>query len=113
MEPSFLIEFARTFFLGLWFLSPVLVAFLLVIVLLGRMIGKREGWSRGDAIYYAFITASTVGYGDFRPRTGLGKTLAIVIALCGLLLTGIVVAISLQALNIAFKEVYDVAGFAG
>ena len=53
---------------------------MLLIAILGLVIGRMEGWSRGDALYHAFINATTVGYGDLRPSKPLGKLLAIVIA---------------------------------
>jgi len=76
---------------------------LVVIVILGHLIGIREGWSTADSIYYAFITATTVGYGDFHPKKRASKTLAIVISFVGLVLTGIVVALALHAAEHAFK----------
>ena len=72
------------------------------------LVGRAEGWSRSDAIYYAFITATTVGYGDFRPRRVASKMTAVGIALVGLLLTGIVVAIGVEAAHQTFKVVYHV-----
>ena len=96
--------FIQYFFIGILFTSPVLIAISLFIILLGHFVGKIEGWSRFDTLYYSFITATTVGYGDFPPRHKRSKMLAIVIAFCGLLLTGIVVAIALHALDKAFED---------
>ncbi len=42
----------------------------------------------GDAVWWAFVTVSTVGYGDHYPVTGLGKALAGVIIICGVGLFG-------------------------
>lgn len=43
-----------------------------------------EGWSWIDAIYFSVITLSTVGFGDFYPRTGAGKIFTIGYILCGI-----------------------------
>lgn len=75
----------------------------LVIIVLGHLIGTREGWSRADSVYYAFITATTVGYGDFHPKKQPSKMLAIAISFVGLVLTGIIVALALHAAGHAFK----------
>jgi len=106
---EFTIEFVRTFVLGLFYAFPVLIFLVLLIALIGQMIGKWEGWSRIDALYYSFITATTVGYGDFRPEKNFGKLFAIVIALLGLLLTGIIVAIGVKAASMAFSGIYNVS----
>lgn len=78
-----------------------------MIVVIGYIIGRIEGWTKLDSIYHAFINATTVGYGDLRPTKKLTKLLAIGNALVGLVFTGIVVAIGLHAADYAFDRVYD------
>lgn len=101
---DFTITFIKIFWIGIQFISPVLIALLCFIILLGHFVGKLEGWSRIDTLYYSFITATTVGYGDFPPRRNRSKLLAIMIAFFGLLLSGIIVAVALNALTVAFKQ---------
>ena len=49
-----------------------------VVLLLGGIgMGRLEGWSLTDSAYYAFVTASTIGYGDLSPVTRLGRLLGI------------------------------------
>jgi ABC-type thiamin/hydroxymethylpyrimidine transport system permease subunit len=68
-------------------------------MLLGLVIGLREGWTIGDSFYFSFITAFTIGYGDFAPKYPLTKILAVVIGVVGFLFTGILVAIAVEALG--------------
>lgn len=49
-----------------------------VIILGGIAMGQIEGWSLVDSVYYAFITAVTLGYGDFSPATSAGRLFAII-----------------------------------
>jgi potassium channel subfamily K len=44
----------------------------------GTLMGRIEGWCVTDSIYYAFITAGTLGYGDFSPLTRRGRIWGIV-----------------------------------
>ena len=97
-------DFLRLFLRGLYFTSPLLLILLLVIVLIGQIVGRHEAWSKFDALYWAFITAITVGYGDFHPRKRLSKGLAILTALVGIVFTGIVVAVALHAAQTSFKK---------
>lgn len=51
---------------------------LLVLLAGGVAMGHQEGWSWQDSVYYSFITAGTLGYGDFSPVTQRGRLLAVV-----------------------------------
>ena len=44
---------------------------------------RAEGWSVIDAVYFCVVTLATVGYGDFAPRTPVGKLFTIVYILIG------------------------------
>ncbi|MGK5531286.1 potassium channel family protein [Streptomyces sp. URMC 129] len=48
--------------------------------------------SMGDALWWAFTTMTTVGYGDTTPTTGLGRLLAVGLMLSGIALLGVVTA---------------------
>jgi voltage-gated potassium channel len=102
---AFTLHFLQVFALGILYTSPILLFLLGLIMLLGFAVGRSEGWPRGDALYFAFVTATTVGYGDFHPAGLRGKTLAILIALIGLVLTGILVAIGIEAVRAAFEGI--------
>ena len=76
----------------------------LVIVMLGQYVGRRESWSWHDSLYWSFITATTVGYGDIRPVSRVSKLLSVVIALIGIVLTGIIVALAVYSATQALVE---------
>ncbi|NQL66834.1 two pore domain potassium channel family protein [Streptococcus suis] len=52
--------------------------------------------SYGDSLWYSFVTATTVGYGDLLVTTTLGRIISIILAIYGILflgsLSGIVVS---------------------
>jgi ion channel len=95
------VTFLKQFCVGLWLTLPLLLSLALGIILLGQAAGKQEGWSRFDSFYWSFITATTVGYGDVRPVKRKSKILAVIIAFLGLTLTGIVIAVAVQAATLA------------
>ena len=99
------IQFISVFSEGVYYLAPVLFLHVGVIALIGCFIGRIEKWEFLDSIYFAFVTATTVGYGDMRPHSRISKLAAIVIALIGLVLTGIIVAIALYALETAVQSI--------
>lgn len=108
---EFTFEFLRTLWIDLLYAGPLLIFLLVLIALIGYIIGRIEGWSLSDSLYHAFINATTVGYGDYRPSKGRAKFLAIALAFVGLVFTGMVVAIALHAANDAFGHVYQTEGF--
>ena len=92
-------QFVVGLIFGLRVVGPILSALLIIIVALGLVAGLSEGWSVADSIYFAFISGLTIGYGDLAPKTLVARSLAIVIGICGIVLTGMVAAIAVEALS--------------
>lgn len=46
----------------------------------------------GDSVWWAFVTVSTVGYGDYFPVTGTGRLVAVALMLGGVTLVGVITA---------------------
>ena len=95
------ITFLKQLIFGLWLTFPLLLSLAAGITLLGLGVGRKEGWSRLDTFYWSFVTATTVGYGDLRPVKTASKIAAILIAFLGLMMTGILVAVAVHAVNLA------------
>jgi hypothetical protein len=91
------------FVVGLWFglhvVWPILSGLLMLIVALGLLVGRCEGWRISESLYFSFVTALTIGYGDLAPKMLITRSLAILIGLCGVLLTAIVAAVAVKALS--------------
>jgi voltage-gated potassium channel len=97
------VTFLREFGAGLWFALPLLLSLAVAITLLGQFVGRKEGWSLFDSFYWSFVTATTLGYGDFHPTKRPSKIVAILIATLGLVLSGILIAIAVRAATIAMQ----------
>jgi hypothetical protein len=72
---------------GLRVVWPILSVLLGLIVALGLLVGLLEGWPVQDSIYFAFVSGLTIGYGDLAPKLLVSRTLAILIGVCGVLVT--------------------------
>ena len=86
---------------GLRVVWPILSVLLALIIALGVVVGLIEGWSLHESIYFAFVSGLTIGYGDLAPKSLLTRVLAILIGVCGVLLTALVAAIAVKALTTA------------
>ena len=89
---------------GLRVVWPILSGLLLLMTILGATIGFLERWKFTEGIYFAFVSGLTIGYGDFVPKRPVSRTLAIAIGFLGILLTGLVAAVGVQALNAATRR---------
>jgi hypothetical protein len=96
--------FVHGLFTGLRVVWPILSGLLVIIAGLGLVIGLIEGWSVQESIYFAFVSGLTIGYGDFAPRSFAPRALAIVIGICGVLLTALVAAVAVRALGALSAE---------
>ena len=101
---EFTVTFLKVFFIGILHMLPILMLFLSIITVLGFIIGRIEDWSILNALYYAAITATTVGYGDLHPKSDRSKVMAIVIAFAGLLLFGFIVSVGIHAVAYSFQH---------
>jgi xanthine/uracil permease len=88
----------------LYLLWPIISGVLIVMVGCGLVVSRIEDWGLGDALYFTFVTGLTIGYGDLVPKHGLSRILALVIGFCGIVMTGIVAAVSVQALSHAERD---------
>jgi voltage-gated potassium channel len=78
---------------------------LLALIMAGAVaIAATEKVSFGKAVYFSFITGLTVGYGDIVPATAIGRIISVLLAVVGILFTGLVVAASVQAVRYAWEE---------
>jgi hypothetical protein len=75
-----------------------------VQLVLGAFVSLLQGWPLGDAFYFTFVTAFTIGYGDLVPKGFLARLIAMVIGLTGVLLTGLIAAVGVRALQVAAAE---------
>ncbi|MBB3590995.1 hypothetical protein FHX08_001339 [Rhizobium sp. BK529] len=95
----------RLFFAALFhqirILWPIFSGVLIVMLGAGAIIGWIEGWGVGESLYFTFVTGLTIGYGDLAPKATMGRILIVPIGLCGIILTGLVAAVSVQALDAA------------
>ena len=94
---EFTLDFSRTFFQVMLLISPILISLSSLIIGLGQVVGKIERWDRLDSLYWSLITATTVGYGDIRPKQHVSRVIAIAIAIMGVIFTGILVSIAIEA----------------
>ena len=101
---EFTVKFLKIYHADLVQLAPLLFFLAVIISILGLIVGRLEKLNRFDAIYWAFITALTVGYGDIRPTRKLSKFLSVVIALTGFVFTGLIVALAVHSETEAFAR---------
>src|SRR3954471_6780746 len=84
---------------GLRVVWPVVSLLLCLIIALGLVVGRLEGWSIQESIYFSFISGLTIGYGDLAPKLLLTRMLAILIGISGVLVTALVAAVAVKALT--------------
>ncbi|PCH63648.1 MAG: Ion channel protein [Gammaproteobacteria bacterium] len=104
---EFTVTFIELFFWTLYLVAPVLVFLSLLIIVLGQVVSRIEKWEKFDGLYWSFITATTVGYGDIRPLKKISKALSVLIALVGMMFTGIIIGVTLSTVPVAVEKHVD------
>lgn len=67
----------------------VLILTTLVIIISAVIISLLEGMSFGDALWWCFVTFTTVGYGDVLLATTIGRIVAVILMVVGIGFIGI------------------------
>ncbi|MFL9896600.1 potassium channel family protein [Paraburkholderia fungorum] len=99
-------EFARV----LWHLRGILAVLLILFLVLSAAMyyvggavdaATRTPSSPGQTFYFCAVTALTIGYGDVIPTTTPGRIVAVSLGLLGVLITGVVTATAVYAIQVA------------
>jgi voltage-gated potassium channel Kch len=70
----------------------LLAASVLVVLTSGTLLFHFiEGWRWIDAFYFSVVSLTTVGYGDFSPKTDAGKLITVIFLIIGIgLMAGLI-----------------------
>ena len=92
-------DFVATFMTYAMRLREVFMSLIVLIIVGGVAISfVEDNITLGDSIYFAFITALSVGYGDITPSTTIGKVVSVGIGMLGIFFVGITAAVANRAL---------------
>ncbi len=94
-----LTRFNHYFFHALWKIRVIFFGLFAWLVVNAAAIVYFEKMPFADALYFTFVTGLTIGYGDIAPVTLLGRVVAILTGLLGILTTGLVTAVAVFALR--------------
>lgn len=105
MHPALLRQrFLRALWREVTVIWPILSGLVVIQLGLGTLISYLEKWPLGSAVYFTFITGLTIGYGDLVPSHLVTRFMAVIIGFIGILLTGLVAAVGVQALHEARRD---------
>lgn len=101
---SILSSFTYHFFHAIWHVRTVILALIALVVAGAAAVTLVEKMPFTDTLYFAFVTGLTIGYGDIVVKTPVGRLVAILIGLVGILFTGLMVAVLVHAVRESFEE---------
>lgn len=97
-------RFSYHFFLAVWRVKTVILTLIALVVAGAVSINLFEKMPFADALYFAFVTGLTIGYGDIVMKTPGGRLIALIIGFVGILFTGLMVAILVFAVRESLEE---------
>lgn len=92
-------KFLRTYFNAMKKTWPIWNGMFFALIALGAVFGLVEGLRFFHAMYFTFVTALTIGYGDVTPSQPLGKVIAVLIGFLGASTMGFFVALAIHSAN--------------
>ena len=101
---SILSSVSYHFFLAIWRVRTIILILIALIVAGAAAVTLVEKMPFADTLYFAFVTGLTIGYGDIVMQTPVGRLVALLIGLIGILFTGLLVAVMVHAVRECFEE---------
>ena len=92
---------------GLHIMWPVLSVMLALIAGIGAVVGLIEGWGVWRGLYFGFITALTIGYGDLVPTHPLTQFLAVLAGFTGIGMVALLAGLSVRAFHVGREREKD------
>jgi hypothetical protein len=102
-----LTSFHHHFIAALYKIQVIILSLSVLLVVNAAVIGYVEKMPFGDALYFTFVTMLTIGYGDIAPVTLIGRVVAILTGLLGVLINGLIVAVAVLALRRTMEHPAD------
>ena len=97
-------SFTNHFFRAVWHVRAIILALIALVVSGAAMLAYLEKIAFAEALYFAFVTGMTIGYGDIVMHTPVGRLVALLIGFIGILFTGLIVAVLVHAVRESFEE---------
>ena len=90
-------------------MSVLILVFTFALILLNieGAAGNDDVESFGDALWFAFITITTIGYGDITPITTGGRWLTAIMAIVGILIMAMITAIVMDGFSQNAKVIQE------
>jgi len=97
-------DFLTTHFSLLCDLGGIFVGSAVLVLVAAVLIARLDRIAFEDALYLAVITALTVGFGDVSPTSRGARIIAVLLALLGLLLVGIVIGVAVHSIDTVLEH---------
>jgi hypothetical protein len=99
-----LVTFTNHFLRAIWHVRTVILALIALVVVGAAAATLVEKMPFADALYFAFVTGLTIGYGDIVMHTPVGRLIALLIGFIGILFTGLMVAVLVHAVRESIEK---------
>ena len=98
------IRFNKVFWTTIWHVRAIILALLAFVVVDAAAVTLVEKMPFADTLYFAFVTGLTIGYGDIVMHTPVGRLIALLIGLVGILFSGLMVAVLVYAVRESIEK---------
>ena len=96
--------FTNHFLRAIWYVRAIILALIALVAVGAAAVTHVEKIPFADALYFAFVTGLTIGYGDIVMHTPVGRLIALLIGLIGILFTGLIVAVLVHAVRESIEK---------